>query len=247
MSNTLAAHSYVVSGYSGFTLTEALQLWKTKYQDDIRDFYKEVCNHPIMDELKDFVTENWDSIEPVNVQQAFLQENIEKRRAFFDAIGIVRLVKELNPTLLDKQTITKKRFGWDDDNKEVEKVFEDTYELYMIDKDVLYKGIKDSWFAGNDHAYVVRCWCTTTNREYWIFTRNLTNTYRINPKTGGYEQPPHDAIASIAWTIRINVKDPERIYRQGDIIVVKHGPKSQEVFPYHLEKEQYLELMYSET
>ena len=247
MSSTLADYDYVVSGYRGFTLSEAMQLWKTKYQDDIRDFYKEVCNHPSMDELKEFVTDNWESINPINVQQAFMQDNIEKRRAFFDAIGIARLIKELDPVLLDKQTITKKRFGWDDDNKEVETIFEDTYELYQVSKDILYKGITDRWFIGNDDTYVVRCWCTTTNREYWIFTQNLTNIYHINPKTNNYEKHPHDAIASIAWTIRINVKNPERIYRQGDIIVVKHGPDSTETRPYHLDKEQYLQLMYSET
>lgn len=247
MSN-LAEQEYFVAGYGGFTLSEAMQLWKTKYRDDIRDFYKDVCDHPSMDELKEYVTEMWDTIEEVNATQAFQQQNVEKRRAFFDAIGVAKLMSEIKPTLLDKQTIAKKRMGWDDDNKEVEKIFNDVYELYLVPRDKLYAGVNDRWFRGYDDAYVVRCWCTTTNREYWIFTdgRQFT-THRYNSLLGRYEQTKPDAIQAIAWTIRINVSDPERIYRQGDIIVVKHSNNSKTVEPYHLNRDQYLQLMYSET
>lgn len=244
----LAELEYFVAGYGGFSLTEAMQLWKTKYRDDIRDFYKDVCNHPSMDELKEYVTEMWDTIQEVDATKAFQVQNVEKRRAFFDAIGVAKLMETIKPQLLDKQVITKKRTGWDDDNKEVERVFEDVYELYLVPKEKLYSGISDRWFPGNDDAYVVRCWCTTTNREYWIFTdRTQFTAYRYNSELGQYESNKPDAIQGIAWTIRINVSNPERIYRQGDIIVVKHGPESKTVEPYHLKKEQYLQLMYSET
>lgn len=247
MSN-LAEQEYFVAGYGGFTLTEAMQLWKTKYRDDIRDFYKEVCNHPSMDELKEYITEMWDTIQEVSATQAFQQQNVEKRRAFFDAIGVAKLMETIKPTLLDRQTITKKRMGWDDDNKEVERVFEDVYELYLVPSEKLYSGVDQKWFRGNEDAYVVRCWCTTTNREYWIFTdRRQFEVHRYQPALGTYEKDKPDAIQGIAWTIRINVSEPERIYRQGDIIVVKHSDKSTTVEPYHLNKEQYLQLMYSET
>lgn len=247
MSN-LADNDYYVSGFGGFTLSEAMQLWKTKYRDDIRDFYKEVCNHPSMDELKDYVTEMWDTIQEVDATKAFQVQNVEKRRAFFDAIGVERLMKTIEPTLLDRKVIKKKRIGWDDDNKEVEREFEDVYELYLVPKEKLYAGIEDRWFPGNEDAHVVRCWCTTTNREYWIFTDpRIYNRYQMNEVTGQYEKQPHNAITSIAWTIRINIASPERIYRQGDIIVVKHGPDSKEVAPYHLDEDKYLKLMYSET
>lgn len=244
----LAEYEYVVAGYGGFTLTEAMQLWKTKYRDDIRDFYKEVCNHPSMDELKDFVTEHWDSIEPVNATEAFQVQNVEKRRAFFDAIGVARLMEEIKPELLDRQVIVKKRMGWDEDNNQVEREFEDVYELYLVPREKLYAGIEQRWFMGNEDAYVVRCWCTTTDREYWIFTDRMQfNMQRYNSETKQWAKTTPDAIQGIAWTIRIDVEKPERIYRQGDIIVVKHAPDAEKVEPYHLSKQQYLDLMYSET
>jgi hypothetical protein len=69
----------------------------------------------------------------------------------------------------------------------------------------------------------------------------------------GDEGPEPDAIRAIAWTVRVDVPEEnlEKIYRQGDIIVakMKDSAKATETTfnPYHLSKEQYLSLMYSET
>jgi hypothetical protein len=63
----------------------------------------------------------------------------------------------------------------------------------------------------------------------------------------GDDSKKPDAIRAIAWTIRIDVTNPEKIYRQGDIIVVKKSKDSVETREYHLDKDQYLQLMYSET
>lgn len=40
MISSYADYTYVVNNRSGFDLTTALRLWKTKYADDIRDFFK---------------------------------------------------------------------------------------------------------------------------------------------------------------------------------------------------------------
>jgi hypothetical protein len=63
----------------------------------------------------------------------------------------------------------------------------------------------------------------------------------------GDEKAKPDAIRAIAWTIRIDVDKPEKIYRQGDIIVVKKSKDSMDIREYHLDKDAYLSLMYSET
>jgi hypothetical protein len=67
------------------------------------------------------------------------------------------------------------------------------------------------------------------------------------------EDSKPDAIRAIAWTVRIDVPEEnvEKIYRQGDIIIakMKNSAKATEttLSPYHLSKENYLSLMYSET
>jgi hypothetical protein len=96
-------------------------------------------------------------------------------------------------------------------------------------------------------VYAVRCWCTTTNREYWLYVP----VEAASDAKGWWsldENTKYDAIQAIAWTVRIDIENPERIYRQGDIIVVKRGEQSTiKSMDYHLSKEQYLSLMYSET
>jgi hypothetical protein len=233
--------SYVVNGQGGFKLSEALRLWKAKYPEFI-DFKKDVITHPSLEDFGKFVEEHWDDIKPVTVEEALNIENTEIRRTYFDCIGVVKLFKTLNPKLLDKQVITKKRANWDDENKESFRTFEDVYELYEIDGSKLFE--KDRFGRNPQPVYAVRCWCTTTNREYWLYVNEEAAT---GQRWWGDEKAKPDAIRAIAWTIRIDVDKPEKIYRQGDIIVVKKSKDSMDIREYHLDKDAYLSLMYSET
>lgn len=244
---------YTVSAYRNFTLTEALRLWKSKYPEFV-DFKKDVIKHDSHEDFGIFVHSVWDTIIPVTVDEAFKETNLERRRVFFDCIGIRRIFSELNPEMLDRQVITKKRTKWDEDNNQEEYVFEDVYELYKIpvqkiNPDNIDADVSVSWTTRrlfkDDDIYAVRCWCTTTNREYWIYVPKIACDPSFVNHRGNSFKP--DAISAIAWTIRINIDKPERIYRQGDIIVVKVGEESKRTWPRHLTKDQYLELMYSET
>jgi len=233
---------YIVNNQQDFTLSEALRLWRAKFPEFV-DFKKDVIVHPNLEDFGKFVEEMWDEIEPVTVEEALKISNTETRRTYFDCIGVVQLFKSLNPTLRDKQVITKKRTGWDDDNKEVVRTFEDVYELYEIEGKKLFP--KDRWGRAANPVYAVRCWCTTTNREYWLYVNQEAATGAR--WWGDTENMKYSAIRAIAWTIRLDISEPERIYRQGDIIVAKKSEKSKQVSPYHLNETQYLSLMYSET
>lgn len=247
-----ADQTYIVNNRSGYDLTTALRLWKTKYADDYRDFQKAVIIHESLNDFDQFVQECWNKIQPVTVEEALKQDNTEDRRTYFDAIGIEKLFKSLNPKLLDKQVLKKSRTRWDDEFNEYVHEFEDVYELYQIEGIKMFE--KDRW--GNpprEDIYAVRCWCTTTNREYWLYVPREAAMGRQWWATGDSVDNKADAIRAIAWTVRIDVPEEnvEKIYRQGDIIVAKLKPRAKlEVTthsPYHLDKEQYLALMYSET
>lgn len=245
--NKFQSYTYTVNGRPDFSLSEALRLWKTKYEDDFRDFEKDVIIHPGLHGFRDFVKEMWDSITPVTVEEALAVPNTEIRRTYFDCIGVNKLFAQMKPKLRDRQVVNKKRTRWDDKNTQYEYEFEDVYELYEIDGDKLFERPKDRWSRKADPVFAVRCWCTTTNREYWLYVNAEAATGRRWLYDDRSEEK-YDAIRAIAWTVRIDITDPERIYRQGDIIVVKESPKSQQSpVPYHLTKEQYLDLMYSET
>lgn len=235
---------YNVSGREGYTLSTALRLWKTKYRD-LKQFKSEVCKHPALKDFYNFVAEMWESITPVTVEEALKLSNTEDRRTYFDCIGPEKLFKDLNAKRLDKQVVKKSRTRWDDNNDPYEYEFEDVYELYKIPASKIFEAPEAKWMRQDD-VYAVRCWCTTTNREYWLFVPKSAAVESV--WEDGNSTETYDAVKAIAWTIRINVDKPERIYRQGDIIIVKAGPKSKvKGWSSHLDKEDYLSLMYSET
>jgi hypothetical protein len=233
---------YIVSNQQDFSLTEALRLWKAKYPEFI-DFKKDVITHPSLEDFGKFVESLWADIQPVTVKEALAIPNTEIRRTYFDCIGVRKLFAELKPKLRDKQVIKKKRANWNEENQENFRIFEDVYELYEIEGKKLFE--KDRWGQQPNPVYAVRCWCTTTNREYWIYVNTEAATGRR--WWGDDSKRDFDAIRAIAWTIRLDITHPEKIYRQGDIIVAKKSDKSEEITPYHLNKDLYLNLMYSET
>jgi len=232
---------YTVSGLEGFTFSEALRFWKAKFPS-FKHFQRDVILHPELNELAEFMKANWDDIEAITVEEALQERNMERRRVMFDCIGVAKLFSSLEPELLDRQVIEKKRTRWDGNNQPYEHHFEDTYELYRIEGSKLFKA--DPNRSKPDPVYAVRCWCTSTAREYWIYVPAEVALVKKR-WSGGIENP--DAIRAIAWTIRLDLSYPKRIYRQGDIIIAEESEHSQTVTPYHLTKEQYLQLMFSET
>jgi hypothetical protein len=240
---------YIVNNRSGWDLTTALRLWKTKYQDDYRDFQKEVIVHESLKDFDLFVQECLDGIKPVTVEEALKVVNTEERRTYFDAIGIEKLFKGLEPELLDKQVLKKSRTRWDDEFNEYTHEFEDVYELYEIDGEKMF--VRENTWSRLDPIFAVRCWCTTTNREYWLYVPRWA---ALGDQWWNPQDNKPDAVRAIAWTVRLDVPigHVDRIYRQGDIIVAKikndfSGDNNLSALPYHLSKQDYLQLMYSET
>jgi len=240
--------SYTVSGVGGMTLDEAMRLWKTKFPT-YEHFRKAVIKSDSLKDFGEFVEEMWDSISPITAKEAFEQGNAERRRIYFDCIGVVELFKSADPKLLDRQEISKKRTRWDDKNDPYEYEFKDIYELYAVDPNKLYEGTeadRSPWRARSKYI-AVRCWCTSTHREYWIYVPEEAALCDGSRMWDDDANKKYDAIKAIAWTIRIDIDNPEKIYRQGDIIIAKESPNSSKVSPYHLSAQQYLNLMYSET
>jgi hypothetical protein len=247
---------YNVSGVTEISMDLALRLWRAKFETP-EHFRRVIIRHSSMKEFYEFVQEMWDSIEPVTVQEAFSQKNAEMRRVYFECIGVIKIFKELEPELVDKQILKKKRAKWDDQNVEDTFEFEDVYELYRIPTSKLFGGIDDARFsrgfssANESFVYAVRCWCTSTAREYWLYVDDRAIVHddevEIAKNIWQYQPKRFDAIKAIAWTIRIGITKPEKIYRQGDVIIAKASADSTVTILYHLGKKEYLELMYSES
>jgi hypothetical protein len=227
---------FFVEGIGGLSMSQALRCWKTLFEGDFIRFKARLFTNPSMEEFVAFVEEMWESIIPLTASDAFAVQNQEQRRVMFQCLGVEKLFKELEPTLLDRQVLKMSNLRWDNHNQPYQQELEDVYELYEIDGQKLFGDVKRSQFILMDRetVYAVRCWCTTTGREYWLYV----------PREIGAKK---DAVEAIAWTIQLNITYPKRLYRQGDIIIAEEGPDSKPCQPYHLDKETYIRLLVSQT
>lgn len=229
------SYNFTVDAQRGVPQSKAEMIYKKLYQDSREDFRALMeSGGEVMKAFADHMDEIWDTIPDIEVKDAFQEPNLEIRRLFFKAIGVSRLFEQLNPELIHSETLELKNIQWDvDGNKYVQEI-EDKYELYKIQGDKLFPEEKSSWRTANATIYAVRCWCTTTGREYWIYVpRNIGEL--------------NDAVEAIAWTAQLCIDEPEALYRQGDIFIAKASPKSSTCTPYHLDKAQYLYLLKAQS
>ncbi len=196
-----------------------------------------------MNGLEDF----WEDITPITFKEIAEIENTELRRVAFKRFGLERLINEVNPVLVDSQTINKTT-TWINENGIEETInFADTYELYKVDGSILFPNEK--W--RNEDVYYVKCKDTSTDREYLIWV-NVNDVFRTNNTDRGWFSSSDidlNAINSIAWTIQTNVPigKIETIIRQGDCILIKPTDEERLKTFRHLSGKEYLELLHLES
>lgn len=108
----------------------------------------------------------WNKLKPYDTKEAFqkFRNNTEQLMIVCKYLGPERIFKELGSELIDKETVHKKQkkafIGVDGSlfTKEIE--YDDTYELYKIDKDKL---------GTIEDAYIVKYNCPSTNKTYYTF------------------------------------------------------------------------------
>lgn len=140
--------------------------------------------------LKKKVNQLYGSIQALSVKEALCFNNIEQRMLAIRLFSPQELLIELNPILLDSQTIEKKQIRWTKDLKAYTNIFLDTYNLYKLSGQLLVEKALKNWQKTSD-IYIVECKCTSTNKKYFLF---------VPPEVGENK----DAIQAIAWTMQIN-------------------------------------------
>lgn len=196
----------------------------------------------------------WNDIKPLKFKQIASLPNLEQRRVGINCLGLERLVKEIKPKLISKDTIKKETTWVNEKGELVSKNFNDTYELYEVDGKIFSEGLH-RW-QEMPNSYYVRCKDTSTDREYLLWV-DLNSVYRTNNEKDfyGHNFSPEkiDAIEAIAWTIQTNIVKGgiEKIVRQGDCILIKPIQGSRIIARTegvrHLTKKEYLELLVAES
>jgi len=239
---------YTVRSIRGFSLPDALQLWKTKYQS-FYQFKRAVITHPGLVAFGEFVEQQWEDIVPLSVKQALrykpgisrIQQGII-REVMLDCLGTATLFKELKPELINSQTLRKVQKKWDATGFLINSVYPDTYELYQLDMKPLYNGLPG--YTNPIPLFAVRCWGLRSKKEHWLCVP-------VVAALGGAWMSPQkhrpDAIRAIAWTFQLDITNPKRIFRQGNVIIAEESAQSKPCKPYHLSKKDYLRLLYAEA
>lgn len=195
------------------------------------------------DELSDI----WNDVIPLTFKEIAQFENLEQRRVGINCLGLDRLVSEVNPTLVNRETISKITHWVNEDGSITEHKFDDTYELYCVKGEVFSEGL-NSWQKMND-CYYVKCKDTSTDRDYliWVDVRDVYNTNTNN--RWGFEPNKVTAIQSIAWTIQTDIKigGIKEILRQGDCILFKPKRNAEIGNVRHLTEKEYRSLMVAES
>jgi hypothetical protein len=153
-----------------------------------------------LDALKE-AEELWNNpeVKPWTAKEVFMLSNQEQKYLLFSLIGPDQIEQEMNPTLVDSQTLVKRQPRYNVEGKDGHKVtrrftpeqlkqdfveYQDTYELYYFDKSKL---------GTENNVYYVKCKDTSTDRVYYLYV------------DGSDPRCQTDAISAIAWTMR----DPE--------------------------------------
>lgn len=203
--------------------------------------YNEECP---FEELQDI----WSEVQPLTFKDIAKFENLEQRRVGMVCLGLERMVKEVKPKLIHKETL-KKETTWVTENGElVTKKFNDTYKLYKVDGKYFNEGLKNKWQKADD-VYFVKCKDTSTDREYMIWV-DVTSVYRTNNEDRwNFEIEKVKAIDCIAWTIQTDVPigKIEKIIRQGDCILIKPKGKYVSHSVRHLTSAEYKTLLVAES
>jgi hypothetical protein len=201
----------------------------------------------VLSPLADF----WNDIVPATFSDIAQLPNLEQRRIGIGALGIDRLISEVNPILIDRKTLDKTT-TWINGEGKLETIeYKDTYELYQVKGEVFSQGLGS--FQTMADSFYVKCKDTSTDREYliWIEPRSVFRTNRDNTwYQRGESHKELNALESIAWTITTNIPigNIEKIIRQGDCILIKPKGKYEVLStPRHLTEKEYIELIVAES
>ena len=165
---------------------------------------------------------------PFTLIEAFKLTERVFQALVFSSINITEMIQELGATRYKTDGINVKHRKYNDDGEFVG--HEDYYNIYEIHE------VNGRKLGINDYLYVVKCWCTSTNKEHWLW---IDEAHKEDPLT---------AIASTFMVHENVIPHIKALKRQGDILLVE---MDKEVEPegniVSLTKEQYFGLLVAQS
>jgi hypothetical protein len=159
----------------------------------------------------DIILKLFDIAEPYNFEDAFKLKEDQFRIMVFSTIDIGDMINSLGAERIatDGKTSIQKKF--DPNGNYIDTIeMSNIYEVYEVNGSKLN-------IEGN--VYALKCWCTTTNNEHWLWIDEQ------------YKDKPLEAVAS---TFRIHenlIPHIKELKRQGDVLFVEMKSGTENIKP----------------
>ncbi len=207
-----------------------LKILKLKYQEIPEQFLS--------------IKKQWDSTDAATFADVAQLLNVEQRRVGMQYIPIESLQTEIKPVLISSETIPKTT-EWLVNGKAINHSFEDTYELYKVSEESMFKDTEHQ--ANFGVYYYLSFKDASTSRKYMLWV-DLNHVRRVNDFRCKLEEM--SPIACIAWTFMTTIEKGgiEAIFRHGDLLLYKLN-KEHVILkaPRHLTEEEYRNLLKHES
>ncbi|CAB4142279.1 hypothetical protein UFOVP449_31 [uncultured Caudovirales phage] len=205
----------------------------TRYASPLLEKLAELAEHSEPDhaavvKFVDFLVQNYDAAVPFSFKESFELQNREFQALVFSSINISEMITELGATRYKTDGIEVKHRQYDNDgNFTGETEYHNVYEVWEVSGEKL--GL-------NENLYTVKCWCTSTNQEHWLWIEDQ------------YKEDPLEAIASTFRVHRNIIPHIKCLKRHGDILLAEMDSDVQpegEIVP--LGKELYFKLLVAQS
>jgi hypothetical protein len=185
------------------------------------------------DEILASIKRKWKKVKSFTYEDIFQLHDFSIRRFAFNYVGVDVFMKKLKAKRIATEGIEVTNIEYDAlGNKKLVKKH-NIFEVYEAD----FNKVQHfrSWRGEKQLRYAVKCWCTSTNKEHWIWVE---------------EQYKDDPLAAIASTFRVHenvIPYINCLKRQGDILLCEMKRNVRPVGTIRpLTKEEYFGLLVAE-
>lgn len=220
------------------SIEESVRLLRTQFRDNKERFrvrwltpletWLKMNEHKNTSKIIKMYDDLFDNYRSYNYEEAFSITNQQFRSLVFSVINVPEMIEHLGHKRISVEGIELKNKTWNPFRNEFEILdLTQVYELHEVDGTKL--GI-------DEPLYAIKCWCTSTNTEHWLWTNKNTK--------------PLDAIAETCWVYKPMLNKIKHIIRQGDVFLFEMNEsviisENDEKVP--LDKKTYFNLLKSQS
>ncbi|EDP98287.1 hypothetical protein U8527_19985 [Kordia algicida OT-1] len=191
-------------------------------------------SNPSFDEIIRSIKKKWKKVTPLTYEEIFQLHDFSLRRFAFNYVGVDTFMKKLKAKRIATEGIEVHHAVYDEFGNKSMVQKHNIFEIYEAD----FNKVQHfrSWRGEKQLRYAVKCWCTSTNQEHWIW---IESAYKDDP------------LAAIASTFRVHenvIPFIKCLKRQGDILLceMKRNVRPEGTIR-PLTKEEYFGLLISES